>query len=368
MQRWIAGQTEPVLNRRTGYGMIPVDVVNSLHQSKSYQKTMCTHGAQIYEDFNIDSYRVLYVNLWEKGIYIARLCIDEMSTPILPSHFIIAEFYADRILETIQKQNAQINHQFTELEKTLASILSSENPHLEDLNHPLSSLQWNWQDQYLVLSIQCRNPESSNGIPALCYAVGHEVSECCIFPFQDGIFGLINLSAEKATPSTIKNILSQAVDLNRYTVGLSKVFYDLSMLPVYHRQASQAIFVGNRENPNIIHDYADTFLLCILLHGTRHMPADSLIPDPVRMLSDYDRENSTELLPSLKEYLRCGGNLTRAAENLFIHRTTMVYRITRVQELTGLEFDYDTKLALGFYFYISDHPAIFLDPEDSAAN
>jgi DNA-binding PucR family transcriptional regulator len=42
---------------------------------------------------------------------------------------------------------------------------------------------------------------------------------------------------------------------------------------------------------------------------------------------------------TLKKYLECSKNATVAAEQLFIHRNTLNYRIKKIEELTGLDLD-----------------------------
>jgi purine catabolism regulator len=83
---------------------------------------------------------------------------------------------------------------------------------------------------------------------------------------------------------------------------------------------------------------------------------DALRDDPVKVeyyrallepLSRYDREHHGDLVKSLESYLRHGGNSTRAAEALFLHRNSLRYRLARIRALTGLDVDdADERLAL----------------------
>lgn len=51
---------------------------------------------------------------------------------------------------------------------------------------------------------------------------------------------------------------------------------------------------------------------------------------------DYDRENSTELITSIRTFLDNDGNWSRSAEQLHIHRQTLVYRMNKVTDLAGI--------------------------------
>jgi DNA-binding PucR family transcriptional regulator/putative methionine-R-sulfoxide reductase with GAF domain len=59
--------------------------------------------------------------------------------------------------------------------------------------------------------------------------------------------------------------------------------------------------------------------------------------DAVARLADYDRERSTQLLPTLEEFLRRRGNISATADALYIHQNTLRQRLRRVAELTGLD-------------------------------
>ena len=43
-------------------------------------------------------------------------------------------------------------------------------------------------------------------------------------------------------------------------------------------------------------------------------------------------------MPTLKVYLRNNMNAVKTAKELFIHRSTMVYRLERIEELTGIDY------------------------------
>jgi purine catabolism regulator len=54
-----------------------------------------------------------------------------------------------------------------------------------------------------------------------------------------------------------------------------------------------------------------------------------------------------ELLRTLETYFRHNGNISQAADALFIHRNTLIYRMERIAEITGLDLDNtETRLAL----------------------
>ncbi len=57
----------------------------------------------------------------------------------------------------------------------------------------------------------------------------------------------------------------------------------------------------------------------------------------VEPVAARDREKGSDLLRTLRVYFAVGANASAAADQLFLHRNSMLYRLSRVEELTGLD-------------------------------
>ena len=76
--------------------------------------------------------------------------------------------------------------------------------------------------------------------------------------------------------------------------------------------------------------------LCLLLQRVAgaYLDAGQDILHPLR---EYDRLHGGDLVRTLRVYLTCGGNASRTAEYLYLHRSGLKYRLGRIQDLLGLE-------------------------------
>ena len=63
-------------------------------------------------------------------------------------------------------------------------------------------------------------------------------------------------------------------------------------------------------------------------------------------LLDYDRENQTDLMNTLYEYLDCSQNTQLAAERLFIHKNTLLYRLNKIRSIIDNDLTYSWDLLL----------------------
>lgn len=63
----------------------------------------------------------------------------------------------------------------------------------------------------------------------------------------------------------------------------------------------------------------------------------------------YDEKRNADLVLTLGRYLECGGNYDDTSAALFIHRSTLKYRLQRIREITGYDLkDPDTRFNLQF--------------------
>ena len=74
------------------------------------------------------------------------------------------------------------------------------------------------------------------------------------------------------------------------------------------------------------------------------------------VLKNYDIRHSGSLMETLKALTKAGGSKAQAAEKLFLHRNTLIYRIKKIEELTGMDLtDHDTISRLSFLFRIEPY-------------
>jgi DNA-binding PucR family transcriptional regulator len=67
----------------------------------------------------------------------------------------------------------------------------------------------------------------------------------------------------------------------------------------------------------------------------------------VRPLVEHDRQRRSDLVRTLRVYFATGANASEAADRLFLHRNSLLYRLERIQRLTGLDLrDPSARLAL----------------------
>jgi len=57
----------------------------------------------------------------------------------------------------------------------------------------------------------------------------------------------------------------------------------------------------------------------------------------IEPLLAHDRGRRSDLVRTLRIYLATGANASETADRLFLHRNSVLYRLTRIQKLLGLD-------------------------------
>jgi purine catabolism regulator len=77
--------------------------------------------------------------------------------------------------------------------------------------------------------------------------------------------------------------------------------------------------------------------------------ADDSVLEPfgalISPLQEHDRTRDSDLVRTLRTYFAAGTNASEAADRLFLHRNSILYRLERIQKLTGLDLK-DDRVAL----------------------
>lgn len=117
-------------------------------------------------------------------------------------------------------------------------------------------------------------------------------------------------------------------------IGVSALLQGAEAVRVGHQQALDTLAIGRRLHPqqSVVRFDDLGYLHTLYLAGARSLDANAHIAQ-VRRLND---PHTPELRPTLEAYLDAGGNGVQAAERLHIHRSTLNYRLTRIQQIAGV--------------------------------
>lgn len=232
------------------------------------------------------------------------------------------------------------------LAELFSDLLNGDMVEAWRLENSMSHRSWRATDQFFCLWIKPSEGDIyTRTIPYYCQIYNRDFKGCCFFEYEASIVCVTNLRYYGDSSEHFFAKYRASFRDGYFRVGYSNAFGDISNLVHYFTQARIALNVGLKHNPTIwFHKFANNVLWYIEDKLTEELDGQYLCAPEPMILLEYDKKNQTELLKTLKEYINNDLNVIKTAEKLFIHRSTMNYRLERIRELTGLNFKTNTNL------------------------
>lgn len=134
---------------------------------------------------------------------------------------------------------------------------------------------------------------------------------------------------------------------HRVSVGLGQPARDITIWRSSYRDAVQALELATRLQTDTPLFIGDLGVYQLILSLSDREKLISFCERTLGKLSEYDHKNSADLLKTLEAFFTCHGNLSQTAETLIVHRNTLLYRMSRINEIAEIDLDRpETRLAL----------------------
>ena len=187
---------------------------------------------------------------------------------------------------------------------------------------------------------------------------GYIKQDILILPQAGSILALI--PDKDAEESHIKEIFSRIVDRAQREYGInlmigvgnSRAYLD--EVKASRNEAASALRAaevsGSEGN---IFFYREQGLYTLLSHVDDSRILDIYVEEKIGKLLRADEINDGNLSETLENYLNCSCNVKKTAEEIFLHRNTLNYRLKKIREILGCDLEnLDTCLELKLAFLI----------------
>jgi purine catabolism regulator len=179
-------------------------------------------------------------------------------------------------------------------------------------------------------------------------------SRCLVASRGPTVVALVPLQKEKAAEdfSVLADSVRKAAQLAmtgvHVGVGIGRPTSGAAGLAVAHREAEEALAIGLRiEGPAAATFFGRLGIVRLLAQVNRSAELESFHGEFLGLLDAHDQKTGGELLKTLEVLFQCHGNLSRTAEQLSLHRNSLLYRLERIEAISGLDLDDpETRLSL----------------------
>lgn len=140
---------------------------------------------------------------------------------------------------------------------------------------------------------------------------------------------------EKDIVNTIRTIYNIFIKENKTVhvrIGIGEIAQGLEGLKKSYDQSRIARKTINKSG---VIFYKELGIYQLLFYIDDTSKIDDYVKEILNPLLIYDKKNNQNLIDTLREYLKCGQNVSQASQNLYIHRNTMIKRVEKIEELLG---------------------------------
>ena len=162
-----------------------------------------------------------------------------------------------------------------------------------------------------------------------CRAVSHE----------GRVIALFQIKHPKEKASVLKRVheICKKQQCQAFVSDVQEDFFDT---PRGYRQALIAMRIRDALGlPDELVQYGNVSVYQLYLNFSSPKELDAFCHPAIIALLEHDRTHAAKLLPTLSAYLKHERDVQATADELFVHRNTLTYRIRRILELCPVDLD-----------------------------
>lgn len=318
--------------------------VTALKSSKLYQQVKELNNV-FYFPSHVTGLASLCVNIKQNNRTTHRLVMLEDNRKIEKNEGFLLEFLArliERILNPrlVRNFNESNNSDFINLANIFLEILSNENVDYMDIGQKFSAEGWLPEHQYICLCIKLTEADKRNyTYYPIIYYLKNIFNHSCPLLYKGNVVVYINMSLSKLSYNEVIEYIKNFAEMSLLKVGVSRIMSAHIYLHYQYIQTQIALSLGMEKWPDrLVYTFNDVSFDYLLEQATKEMPPSMVVHEKLLQLIESDRTKNTEYIKTLSMYFNNQFNAQKTAEKLFIHRSTLMYRLDKIKKILGCNF------------------------------
>ena len=273
------------------------------------------------------------------GIESAHIAVMETNRKFTEEDFELIDFLCRLVSLELQKTdfyktNASLKHSFF-----LSELLDNHMRDINTINQRIKSLNWKVTDFMYIMTITEQQADFFDRKAQLISKQLNQLLPHSRWVIYEGkIVFLLCLSDQSKTLFEENSSLQEFLKINDLNASISRCFSSFLDIRKYYEESLTAYDFGLKLSPNSqIFMYEDFICQHIGKILSKTYDLEDFYHTGIMQIKKYDKEHKTNLLETLKEYLKYPDNPSAASKNLFIHKNTLFYRMSKIKELFPID-------------------------------
>lgn len=359
----------------------PLIITDAMHHVLSYHIGKATlpeealafieRGRLRETDFNEHHYDIIieacqsnvpiYVELKDDGHFLCPIRYNESvmgyilcykcGKPFPRNCETLLKILSDRLLPHLIQDSPYSLKMTNNFENIICQLIDSVISTQDDLYAYLWNYRINVQRYFRAYLLQFENPSSRKNTDYVQRTIRSFNKDTAVVFFR-GLLLVLNMGNEKKSLLEFDNNMRFICHKSSCKMVIGPVFENLINLKGIYTKCSSLLLgdsLFNAENENII-EYNDYRLTSFLLHLQKDKDCIHYFHPLLFAFNDFDTKHDSELLFTLYTYLTLK-SVTKTAEKLFLHRSTVLYRLEKIREISGFDMENEDEVLLFLISY-----------------
>lgn len=297
---------------------------------------------------DIQGQSVLSYNLFDLSEYAGSLTLEYRSRPYRPGDEPLIRLFAHYLMFAMKQHSEYLSSEHSILRKTLRRVMDEMPVDVEDRRRiEKMDLPALWR------CIVFEPSERLSKVPTSYVCDQLEVLFPVSIAFSYGSEIVIFMSADRLDSNTEARqsfvaLLQKEFDASSLKIGISSPFSSLFDARLNYTQGCIALENGSIFDPDHSFYFFENYALEeLIINAPGEQPLEMYYSDGLKRLFAHDAQSQTSYIETLRTYLNNNMNVTATAKALYIHRSTLLERLTRIKkELWDDLSDPDVQLRL----------------------
>lgn len=279
---------------------------------------------------------VLRTNIWIDGQRLCEIIVIENGKPFNQGEAHLLYVFSQIVEKYILKDRtdfltlSDISIFFIEMIES-NSIVKSKIPLIR------KALNWDNEETLAILCVKSHTKCETPILGVLRDKLSKHFKFSCFFSYQNNIVGVISVK-KNGGYAQLNRELKEVVLPEAFTWGVSYDFDIIEESSLYYKQALAVIGACEEMKRRGANMY-EMACTCMRTETRKISELDSLIHPALKKLKMNDMKKCTDYFETLYYFLLFGCNYTNTANYLNLHRNSLIYRISRIQEIIEMNLD-----------------------------
>lgn len=279
------------------------------------------------------------MNLFDSGSYVGNISINFYVRPFRTSDNIIAQYLSAQVEKALARTNT-LSYGGKEVKRNIFQALLK--------GYPISGQARQYMESTMkheafrcIRAIPREQSKKKLPVSYFCRLIEKRFPKSTAFEYENSILILNEYPEEYLVREVDEEDgkMNEVLSSMAMIAGISVWFSgeELPKLRYYYLQTGVAIGIGMERHAEGTIYYFEKYILAHMLYGCiSELPKELLYPMGFKRLLAYDSATQTDYIETLRVYLDTNMNVAKSAERLYIHRSTFLERVRKIEKFLGV--------------------------------